>query len=117
MFFFCPPPPVVCQLIPVVCRLYKSGHKSKLFVESVWLVPFTVFIAHCGMTYVVVLPEVSVDIIGTADQSLGLLPSFNFRQVGKLHYFSCFLITKNYLAGHCVCLTFSLVVYTPQIHY
>jgi hypothetical protein len=39
------------------------------------------------MTYVVALPEVSVDIIGTADQFLGLLPSFNFRWVGKLLLF------------------------------
>jgi len=55
---------------------------------------FTVFITHCSMTYVVVLPEVSVDIIGTADQFLGLLPSSNFRWVGKLLLFQLnFMVT------------------------
>ena len=69
------------------------------------------------MTYVVVFPEVSVDIVGTADQSLGLLPSFNFRWVGKLLLFQLLSHHKKSPAGHCFCLTFSLVVYTLQIHY
>jgi hypothetical protein len=32
-------------------------------------------------------------------------------------YFSCFPITIKFPAGHCLCLTVSVVVYTPHVHH
>lgn len=69
------------------------------------------------MTHVIVLPEGSVDILDTADQSLGLLPSLNFRQVGKFLLFQLLSHHQKSSAAHCTCLTFSLVAYAQQIRY